>query len=209
MLDALLQQLPGVWRADSLTHTQGLYIPTGYPTLDAALGGGWPMPALIELLCDQQGIGELQLLLPLISQVCAPQDDGPGIALWLNPPHVLQATALAQYGLNPAQQWITDELSSRDTLWAMEQALRSGGCALVIAWAARVNLASLRRLKLASALGRCVGVLFRPAYEKSQASPANVRLELHAHGSCLHINVLKVRGRLPSAVMLDVQSRAP
>lgn len=206
MLDALLQKLPGVWRAESLARMDRGLLPSGHAALDKALGGGWPTPALIELLCDQEGIGELQLLLPLLaSQAKSVQDvHRAHIALWLNPPHALHAVALAQYGFDPKQHWIADELSVRDTLWAMEQALRSGACRIVVAWAAQANMASLRRLKLAASVGRCLGVLFRPALEFKLPSPATVRVALDAQDGCLQLCLLKVPGRLPSAVAIDV-----
>lgn len=209
MLDTLLQQFPGVWRAASLMHAQERCVSTGYPKLDAALGGGWPQPALIELLCDQWGIGELQLLRPLLQQLAScpsepPLRAEPDVVLWLNPPHALHAIALTQYGISPAQHWTSDELNPHDTLWAMEQALRSGACGLVLAWAARTSMASLRRLKLAAAAGRCLGVLFRPIRETVLPSPANLRAELHAHGAYLHVSLHKVQGRLPASVMIPL-----
>ncbi|MGH8425257.1 MAG: hypothetical protein ACRER3_23365, partial [Pseudomonas fluorescens] len=72
MSDPLLDQLPNVWRAASLVRGRGSYCPTGDAALDEALGGGWPSPALIELLTDKHGIGELQLLMPLIAHCQTP-----------------------------------------------------------------------------------------------------------------------------------------
>ena len=41
-------------------------VSTGFPDLDQALPGGWPIGMLTELLVDLCGIGELQLLLPTL-----------------------------------------------------------------------------------------------------------------------------------------------
>ena len=214
MLDPLLQQLPGVWRASSLVGHNEL-LPTGYSQLDVALGGGWPQAGLLEFLSDTQGMGELRMLLPLLRQLCvasptttqechqAPHSER-SIALWLNPPHDLSALALLQYGLEPTQHWISQALTSHNTLWAMEQALRVGACAIVIAWATRVDMTSLRRLKLAATTGRCLGVLYRPTREAVLPSPANLRAELHPHGSYLHLRLLKIQGRLPTSVMIEL-----
>jgi protein ImuA len=208
MPDPLLEHIPNVWRAESLAATRGQLVPSGFAELDAALGGGWPRPALIELLTDKEGIGELQLLLPLIqaASVITPNNDR-SIVLWLNPPHAIHAVALMQYGLEPTQHWTSAPLSDRDTMWAMEQALRSGACALVIAWANRSTVAMLRRLKLASSAGNSLGVLFRPTRASRNPSPATVRAELHAHASYMHVALLKVQGRKQTSVMLDVQRR--
>src|SRR5688572_27758268 len=143
-----LGDIPHLWRGDSVCTTQHL-ISSGFPTLDAALGGGWPMPALLELLGDQSGIGELRLLLPLIEQL-SKRTAVPQRILWLNPPYVLQVTALRQHGLDPVQQWLSAPLTPRQTAWAMELALKSGACALVIAWLTQASTAALRRIKLAT-----------------------------------------------------------
>lgn len=204
----LLQQFPGVWRADSSAFARTL-ISSGHAPLDAALGGGWPQPALLEFLCDQPGIGALQLLLPLLRAASNRVDlDESAQVLWLNPLHGLHAVALAQCGVDPARQWVTTGLPSHDVLWAMEQALRSGACAVVMAWAERPALSSLRRLKLAAFAGQCCGVLFRPAREAREASSANVRALLGAQGAHLQVRLLKAQGRLPTTVMLDLRHRA-
>ena len=47
-------------------------LPTGYAALDRCLpGAGWPRQGLIEILSDQRGIGELQLLMPVLAALCA------------------------------------------------------------------------------------------------------------------------------------------
>ncbi|MBX3682927.1 MAG: SOS cell division inhibitor SulA, partial [Thauera sp.] len=56
-----------VWHASRLAGAAGAVLPTGFSALDAELpGGGWPAGALIELLADRPGVGELSLLLPLL-----------------------------------------------------------------------------------------------------------------------------------------------
>ena len=63
-LDQLLQH-PHLWRATAQRGFSGSGLSTGFATLDGALEqAGWPQDGLIELLSDQQGIGELRTLLP-------------------------------------------------------------------------------------------------------------------------------------------------
>lgn len=206
MHDTLLQQLPGVWCADSPALVRAS-VPSGHTVLDAALGGGWPQPALLEFLIDQVGVGELSLLRALLKTRLDQENlDEIAHVLWLNPPYTLQAVALAQCGIDPARQWIAVGLTQRDTLWTMEQALRAG--VRTIAWTRRPGLSGLRRLKLATAAGHCCGVLFRPVSEMSEASPANVRAVLSSHDANMQVRLLKVQGRLPATVMLDLQARA-
>lgn len=203
-----LERIPNVWHAESLTRTHGGRIATGHAALDAALGGGWPMHSLIEILCERRGIGELQLLRallqPRVVPGCCEQRD---VVLWLNAPFQLQAVALAQVGLDPGRHWCACHLSERDALWAMEQALRSNSCIAVIAWADTVSPGALRRLKLAAVAHDSIGVLFRPLTVATVPSPASVRLRLRPADADLQIELLKVQGRRPGCVRLPVQQR--
>lgn len=207
MREVLLQQIPHVWRAASLTSVASATVPSGFAELDRALGGGWPTSGLVEVLCDQWGIGELQLLLPLLKSVSATSAAAQALqpVLWINPPYEPHAVALAQCGLEPARHWLACGLSTKDALWTLEQSLRSGACVLVLAWLRELNMASLRRLKLAALSGACVAVLFRPVREAVQTTAANLRLGLSATPTGLQIELLKVRGRRPGTVLLTLR----
>ena len=208
MREIILQQIPNLWRADALTAATPQCVSSGYAQLDHALGGGWPVPGLLEVLCDQYGIGELQLFMPLMRALSLPASaaalDSTVIkpVMWINPPFEPQALALAQYGLQPAQHWLSRNLNATDALWAVEQSLRSGACALVLSWLSGLGMSDLRRLKLAALTGACVGVLFRPQREAVQATAANLRLQLSATAEGLRVELLKVQGRRPCTVLL-------
>jgi hypothetical protein len=209
MLDPALERIPNVWRAQSLRVAGSGVITTGHHELDVALGGGWPAPALIEVLYDREGMGELQLLRSLmqprsrseshLEQRCA--------VLWLNTPFEPQAVAIAQLGLDPGWHWHARSVSPHDALWAMEHALRSGSCALVMAWAQQITLAMLRRLKLAAVAHGSIGVLFRPTAAAAVPSPATLRMRLQPRGEELRIELLKVQGRKPACLNLPLQGR--
>jgi protein ImuA len=207
MRDTFLQDIPNLWRGDSLSSPSQQRLPSGDEQLDLALGGGWPSPSLIEFLTDKDGIGEAQLLIPMLRQLTGSQVNERRIALWINAPHALNAVALIQQGLDPAVQWVSDPLNPRQAAWTMELALRSSACAIVIAWLPKTTTAILRRLKLATSTGGTIGVLFRPSRAAGLPSPATIRAELHAHSPYLHVILLKVQGRRQSTVMIDVRSR--
>ncbi len=70
---------------------------TGYPELDAILPGcGWPRNALVEIISPHWGMGELQLLIPLMRSVIAQNK----WILWISPPYLLYAPALIQAGID-------------------------------------------------------------------------------------------------------------
>lgn len=201
-MDAItLDDIPLLWRAESLVPLKRTCRSTGYPALDDALGGGWPIPSLIELLCDEQGIGELRLLLGLLDP-CDTDASHAKTVLWLAPPFELHAISLAQHGLEVQQHWVCAVERPADLHWAMTQALRSGACHAVIGWASRLPPVALRSIKLAASAGQSVGVLFRPARVARTASPATARLQLTARPQALEVSVLKAQGRRPRIVLL-------
>jgi protein ImuA len=202
--DEILQQFPHVWRANH-SPARGQTIPTGFAELDQALGGGWPNPALIELLNDSTGIGELQLLLPLLRHQLASLPDS--VVLWINPPYTLNAVALMQVAMEPSRQWIVSNLAPRDVLWSMECALRSGAAAAVLAWSAHAPATALRRLKLASMSHEGIGILIRPSRYLTIPSPASVRAHLQSQAAQLKVELTKVQGGRGTTVILDICSR--
>jgi cell division inhibitor SulA/protein ImuA len=201
MFDPL--QIPNVWRAQSLAPETSLKA-TGFAALDAALGGGWPQPAMIEMLTDFYGIGELQLILPLLRASVVPATPAPPVIAWINPPYEPNAVALAQQALLDRPHWLITTASNKDALWSMEQALKAGACAAVLAWVSSITTPSLRRLKLAMVTGNTSIVVYRSTAAASEPSPAHVRLLLIPRGSQLGVRVLKVRSRQPTELTLNV-----
>src|SRR5258706_86576 len=166
-LETILQRHP-VWRGGSLAKNVAA-LPTGFPCLDAELpGGGWPRQGLTELLTDEVGIGELELVLPALAALTSAGNR----SVWIGPPHVPYAPALAAAGLDLTHLLIVTPASSRDALWAAEQALRSGGCHALAAWLRKPRYAELQRLAVAAEASHAVAFLFRPLAPAAAASPA-------------------------------------
>lgn len=203
MFDPL--QIPNVWRAQSLAPETSLKS-TGFAALDQALGGGWPQPAMIEMLTDVYGIGELQLILPLLRTSVSSPTSAPPVIAWINPPYEPNAVALAQQALLDRPHWLITTTSTKDALWSMEQALKAGACAVVLAWMSSITTPSLRRLKLAMITGHTSIVLYRSTAAASDPSPAHIRLLLTPRDSQLRVRVLKARSRQPSELTLEVDA---
>lgn len=196
-----LQQVlhnPAIWRARQLAEAQqqrsDKVIASAFAALDAQLpDGGWPLGALTELLVDNNGTGELSLLLPALRQLCA---QGRGIAL-LGPPWLPQARVWEAAGI-PLARLLLVESSGADLLWAAEQCLRSGDCGAVLLWgpaAGRtLDQRALLRLQLAAAAGKALCFLQRPCSAAASPSPAPLRLRLTAQDGQLQVHCLKRRG---------------
>lgn len=194
LLDNLIQDAR-LWQGKRPTQLNLLAEPTGYPLLDDQLGNtGWPVGALSECLLDQPGIGELQLLQPLMKRMA---DNGRRV-FWVNPPCIPYAPALARSGIALDQTVIIRTQSSRDTVWSMENCLRAPVTGLVMAWPERLATREVRRLQLAASAGHTVCVLFRQRHHARNSSPAALRLELEADRQLgLQVTVLKRRGGWP------------
>ena len=202
-LEDILQQHP-VWlgRAPQLAPPA---LPTGFDALDSELpGGGWPRGALTEILGSQEGIGELALLLPALGALTWAGKR----VVWLAPPHLPYAPALAAAGINLAQLAVVRAPGRRDALWAAEQALRSGTCHALLGWLRRSSYDDLRRLAVAAEGSSTFVALFRPREASAESSPACLRLALEADGDALRLHILKRRG-MPAAAPLRLAVKRP
>lgn len=182
---------PDVWRANELASYRTTAIPTGDSGLNRELpDGGWPSGVLIELLLQQAGIGEMQLLQPALRQT------GSRAIMLVQPPHPPQAMAWAVENF-PVERlvWVRSQRSA-DALWAAEQILRNRSCAALMLWQTQVRNESLRRLHLAAQAGDTVFWLVRPLAAAQDASPAPLRLALRPAAAGIRIDIIKRRGPL-------------
>lgn len=194
-IEHLLHANPRLWRGCELAGQGSHGRSTGFPQLDAILPGqGWPARGLMEIITPHWGMGELQLLIPLMRSVV---ELGQWI-LWISPPYLLYAPALVQAGINTEQVLVVRlDTSCKDALWSMEKALQTENCGLVLAWQNWLPTKVLRRLQLAADTGNTLGVIFK--HHDSEHSPSPVRLKIkdspHATGfNEAEISLIKARG---------------
>jgi len=202
-LAALLQN-PAIWRGgDCAPEPQA--IATGYPALDAVLpGGGWPASALTEIVLAREGIGELTLTLPALARLQAQHRD----IVWIAPPHVPYAPALARGGVDLGRFVIVRCARVADQLWSFEQALRARECGAAFAWLGTADDRVLRRLQVAARDSNTWGVLWRRPGQHALTSAAPLRLALAPDRGQLAIKVLKRRGgELAQPIVVDVDRK--
>ncbi len=180
---------PSLWRASQLARGGQRTVETGYAALSAELpGGGWPLGALVDLLIQQPGVGEMRLLRPAL----AVQGRRP-IAL-VQPPHVPNGPAFAYLDV-PLEQLMQVRASKMaDALWSAEQILRAGTCGALLFWAQQVHTASLRRLHLAAQSSDTLFVMVRPLTAAQEASPALLRLAVRPADDGISVDIVKRRG---------------
>ena len=182
---------PSIWRGDQLGRVSVPSLATGFAALDAELpGAGWPVAALTEILPEREGIGEMRILVHAMVNLSA---RGRWIA-WIAPPYIPYAPALQAAHVDLSRVLRVDTRSLRETLWAMELALRDNSCGAVIAWPDKISYPDLRRLQLAAAGSQALAILFRPPHVSAESSPAALRLHLETRQGDLAVRILKRRG---------------
>lgn len=185
-----LPAMRDVWRASELAISRASTCPTGHAQLDRELpNGGWPRSALIELLVQQHGIGEMQLLKPVLSELSARQR----VAL-IQPPYLPHAMACRSWQLNERNLLWLKPAGSGDALWSAEQILKNGSCGAVLLWQNQVRPEALRRLNLAAQSTDTWLWLLRPMAAAADASPSPLRLALRPSAGGVAVDIIKRKG---------------
>lgn len=204
--------IPGVARwsepAAGSPHVPGTSafpsLPSGFPELDAMLGGGWPTGGLTELLIEAGASAELGLLSPVLTRLtCGDATVDPAWVMLIAPPWIPYAPGLCWQGLALSRVLVIDVRQAADALWAMEAALGSGACAGIIAWAGTAGRVALQRLHLLAGKRPVWSVLIRAARFRSERSPAMLRLQLHSQPGmqvAVCVEIFKNRLRASSTV---------
>ncbi|WP_082616489.1 translesion DNA synthesis-associated protein ImuA [Massilia sp. Root418] len=179
-----------VWRASELAVSRATTTTTGHPVLDSQLPNeGWPRSALVELLVQQHGIGEMQLLKPALASLSRQHR----VAL-IQPPYLPHAMACRSWRMNEQNVlWLRPQ-SSADALWSAEQILKNGSCGGVVLWQSNVRPEALRRLNLAAQSTDTWLWLVRPLTAAADASPSPLRLALRPALGGVSVDIIKRRG---------------
>jgi protein ImuA len=204
---------PDLWLGHQLGRQVDHTVPSGFPALDAELpGGGWPRRVLSELLLSHSGVGEMRLLSRCLAQVQA----AGRLVMLFDPPEELCAWALSQMGLDVSQLLVINTrckpVPGSDSLWALEQALKSGHVGAVLAWLPpRLRAERLRRLQLAAHAHDGPAFVIREMAAQQRPTAAPLRLALKPGGAdVLNLRVLKRRGPpLESPIRLDLPPVLP
>ncbi|MFJ1470074.1 translesion DNA synthesis-associated protein ImuA [Massilia orientalis] len=182
--------MPNVWLASELARSRRPSIPTGHADLDSELpDDGWPRSVLTELLLQQPGIGELQLLKPVLAALSCRQR----VAL-VQPPYIPHALAAMTWGLDVSRLiWVQPE-NTADALWSTEELLKNGGFGAILLWQRDVRSEHLRRLHLAAQRTETWLWLLRPLASAVEPSPAPLRLALRPADGGTLVEIVKPRG---------------
>jgi protein ImuA len=202
-----------LWRANQLGSQGVRSLSSSWRALDRELpGGGWPLNCLTELLMPRPGIGEMRLLAPVLRRLT----QAGRTVVFLAPPHIPYAPALAQHGIALEHLLVVQAAQPADRLWAIEQTMKSASFGALVAWMpeekgrfARPD--QLRRLQLAAQSSDGLSFLFRPLVAQTQSSPAALRIALAPmRGEQLSVRIFKRRGpALLQPIMIDLPCVVP
>ena len=173
-----------LWRAGNtspLTNHDALS--SGFDELDTLLPhAGWPRNAVVELLSSDEGVGQLELLMPALSTLSRSRRQW---IAWINPPHIPYATALSRADVVLDHLLIVQTKTQEESYWATEQCIQSGACSAVLTWPGKsMPTKVIRRLQVACKAHAVWSVLFRPTEERANQSPAPFRLQLSPESHC-------------------------
>ncbi len=187
---ALAARMPhALWRADQVLVQHAATVSSGHILLDDSLPGrGWPSAVLTELLLQQNGIGEMQLLRPALQAVAARR------IVLVQPPHLPHIAAWSNWDLPPERLLWIKAASNADALWSAEQVLRNGGCGALLLWQTQARPESLRRLHLAAQDTDMLFWTMRPLACAQDTSPSPLRLGLRPAMRGIRIDIVKQRG---------------
>lgn len=185
-VEALVQK-GWVWQGQNapLHKTPNAFVSSGWHDLDKHLGGGWLQGSVNELQVQQPFIGELSLLLPILTSPTA-------TTLWVNPPAMPYAPGLQHQRALLQQQIIVEETNQKLALWAAEQALQSTAVEVVLMWSSALTAGQVRRLQQVAEAQRKLAFVITPWQQQDEARAYVTRLQLERKER-LHVAVLKRR----------------
>jgi protein ImuA len=147
---------------------------TGIAPLDRLLpGGALKSGTLIEWLADADGAGAATLA--LLSAVHLLRETT-GALVVVDPSGEFYPPAAAQLGVPLDRLVVVRPAGVKETLWTIEQALRSRGAMVVFANLGSLDGRVFRRLQLAAETGGGVGFLMRPTTCRAEPTWAESRL---------------------------------
>jgi len=176
-VDSLRRQLTGL-----VTLKEDLQpaISWGCTELDQFMPGGSLQPGmLVDLLYECRGSGATSLAMHCAKQAVA-QQSGPLVVVdrggCFYPPAAVARGVEARDLIMVGTDTSRGAMSGAEELWALDQALRCKGVAVVMAWIDKIDPHAFRRLQLAAEVGQTLALLIRPDRVRALPTWADVQL---------------------------------
>lgn len=208
----------------NILHWQGIKVPlsdtTCFPGLEpvesAFPNGVFPRGAVHEFLTEEpEHAAACGGFLGGLLQELMRQG---GICLWISTGRSLFPPSLKTFGVHPDRIIFIDLKREKDLLWAMEEALKCGSLAAVIAEVGEISFTESRRLQLVVEKSRVTGFILRKNTKKLSATACVARWKITPLPSELedgmpgvgfprwNVELLKVRNGNPGAWKIEWQA---
>jgi len=131
------------------------------------------------------------------------------VCLWISASRALFPPVLKAFGVEPHHVIFVDMAREKDVMWAMEEALKCGGLAAVVAEVQTLDFIQSRRLQLAVEKSRVTGFVIRSTSQSIGATACVARWHIRPIASALdegmpgvgfprwEVELLKVRNGNP------------
>ena len=141
-----------------------------------------------------------------------------GVAIWITSSQMIFPPALKAFGIEPDKIIFIHLKKEKEILWAMEEALKCGGLAAVIAETLELSFTASRRFQLAVEQSRVTGFIIR-CNPKNLATACVTRWKITPLPSALendlpgigfprwNVELLKVRNGTPGKWQLEWAGR--
>lgn len=193
MLKSIVDQ-GQAWSANDCQTQSASVLSSGYPVFDQNLpAGGW-LPGQVCEIYAPPGSAEVSLLSSPLS-VLSQQNKW---LLWVAPPAIPYAPMLEAANINLKHVLVVHSQSYEQSLWCMEQGLRSGQCSAVLGWPQQWHKHHIRRLQIAAQHSQSFCWLWPQTPFDTSGSPAALRISLLRQQHGVIIEILKRRGSWPS-----------
>jgi hypothetical protein len=169
-----------------------LTISSGSPHLDRLLPrGGFPQGSFVEWMAASVASGAALLALCAAREAAGDED----LIVVIDRAGTFYPPAAAGLGIRYAQLVVVRPQNTRDHHWAIDQSLRCGGAAAVIAWPEpqKGSANQFRRWQLAAEAGGTLGLFIRPEVARAEPSWAAARLLVEPLTASSHEEVVARR----------------
>lgn len=179
-VDSLRRQLAGLV---TLNDESKSVISWGCDELDQFMPGGAVQPGMIvELLYGQRGSGAGSLAMHCAKQAVT-QQQGPLVVVdrgsrFYPPAAVARGIESRDLIVIRPSDERRGGMSAAEEIWALDQALRCPGVAVVTAWMDKIDPNAYRRLQLAAEAGQTLALLIRPERVRAFPTWADIQLQV-------------------------------
>jgi protein ImuA len=171
-IDALRQQ---IGRVEGIGRSgRSGVLPFGLPMVDSALPeGGLALASVHEVQGIYADGAGAAFCAALLGQLAREAGTSSAPILWLEAGEGLYLPGLARYGLQPRQVFVVSNIrKTADRLWVLEEALRCGALAGVVAELEEADFTASRRLQLAAEAGNTTALVLHEGGQYSGAGLA-------------------------------------